>query len=584
MGVLQNIKTTYKYNGVRGVVRKIKYKLTNGYPKFLRDEKRPTWQEMEAQCQEFSYTPKISAIIPVYEPDLWQLVQCVDSVLSQPYQNVEIALSLDGEVDADVENYLQKILVKDARLIVIRSAENQGISVASNKALQCATGEYVMLIDQDDMLAPHAVVEIVNRLQVQEYDFIYTDEDMIDERNKRFAPQFKPEWSPHTLLSRMYINHLSVYRKEHVDAVGGFRSEFDGSQDFDLLLRASRRFQSVAHIPKVLYHWRTSKHSIATNIANKSYIFERAESALADYFAEENYDVKVTTHDNLLIYDLEIEPNERPLISILIPFKDGLELTLTLLDSIQKYAGYEQFEIILINNQSTEKTVRALTAYIEESRLNISVHHADYTFNYSKMNNEASTIASGEYVLFLNNDIEWFEANTLRKLVGIAQLPNVGAIGCKLLYPNDTIQHAGVIMGYHEVAGHVGVGQPKDTPGYYGRNISLFNTSAITAACLLVKKAYFEQVGGFDETLAVAYQDVDFCLKLLKSGKYNVHVGNIQMYHHESITRGFDQISSKRYQQEVEIMQKRYPEYIKQDPYYNPNLSIKVGELFQLKG
>lgn len=584
MSVLQNIKTTYKYNGIRGVVRKVRQKLTNGYGLFLRNEARPTWQEMDAQCEIFNYTPKMSAIIPVYKPDLWQLAQCVDSVLAQPYQEVEVVLSLDGEVNQEVEAYIQNMIEKDKRCIVVRNERNEGIATASNKALVVASGEYVMLIDQDDMLAPHAVIEIVSVLQEKEYDFIYSDEDMINERNKRFSPQFKPDWSPHTLLSRMYVNHLSVYRKVHVDAVGGFRSAFNGSQDYDLLLRASRHFQYIKHIPKVLYHWRTSKDSIATDISNKSYIFDRAQEALKDYFKYDGYNVKIAPHENLLIYDLEIEPKDNPRISIIIPFKDGIELTMKLLDSIQKYAGYENKEIILMNNQSSEETLVALDQYIQKTDLQMTRYDANYAFNYAKINNDALQHASGSYLLFLNNDIEWYEQNTLSKILGVAQLENVGAVGCKLLYPNQTIQHAGVIMGYHEIAGHIGVGQAKDMPGYYGRNISLFNTSAVTAACLMVKRELFESVGGFDEQLAVAYQDVDLCLKLLTLDKYNVHVGNIEMYHHESITRGFDTLSSERYQKEVAIMQARYAQYIEQDPYYNPNLSIKVGELFQLKG
>lgn len=583
MGVLQNIKTTYKYNGVSGVFRKIKYKITNGYNHFLRCEERPTWQEMENQCQEFEYEPVLSAIIPVYKPDLWQLVQCVDSVLAQPYRKVEVVLSLDGDAQSEIEDYIQKVEQKDQRLIIVRNDLNQGISNASNRALQKATGDYVMLIDQDDMLAPHAVVEIVQVLQERQYDFIYTDEDMIDERNKRFSPQFKPDWSPHTLLSRMYVNHLSVYRKEVVQKVGGFRSEYDGSQDYDLLLRASKYFQSVKHISKVLYHWRTSKDSIATDISNKGYIFEKAQKALQDYFQSAGHDVRIAPHGDLLMYDFDIKPQSNELVSILIPFKDGVDLTIKLLNSIQRYAGYEEMEIILINNQSSKHTLETLETYIQNSPLSITICNADYTFNYSKMNNDASQMAKGEYLLFLNNDIEWFEENTLQKLVGVGQLEKAGAVGCKLLYPNDTIQHAGVIMGYHEVAGHFSVGQPKDAIGYYGRNISLFNASAVTAACLLVKKEYFEQCGGFDETLSVAYQDVDFCLKLLESGKYNIHVGNVQMYHHESITRGFDDVTSIRYQKECEIMQNRYAKIIANDPYYNSNLSIKVGELFQIK-
>lgn len=584
VSILKNIKTTYKYNGIPGIFRKIKYKFTNGYGHFLRTENKPTWEEMILQDKALVFRPKLSAIIPVYQPDLWQLVQCVDSVLGQPYREIEVVLSLDGLLAEEVEKYIQQISQKDSRIIVIFSERNEGISSASNKAVKKATGEYIFLLDQDDMLAANAIIEIVTALQEKRYDFIYTDEDMIDERNKRFSPQFKPDWSPHTLLSRMYVNHLSVYKKQHVDTVGGFRSAYDGSQDFDLLLRASRNFEIVKHIPKVLYHWRTSKNSIATNIENKSYIFEKAQSALEDYFRANEIETTVEPHCNMLIYNFDIRPKDNPLVSILIPFKDGVELTLTLLESIEKYAGYDHFEIILINNKSNEKTIEHLKKYCQNSQRNICIQDANYDFNYAKLNNQAVKKANGAYILFLNNDIEWFEENTLRKMLGIMELKDVGAVGCKLLYPNNTIQHAGVIMGYHEIAGHIGVGQHKDEAGYYGRNLSLFNTSAVTAASLLVKRVDFNQVGGFDETLAVAYQDVDLCLKLLRIGKYNVYVGNIQMYHHESVTRGFDDVASKRYQNECRIMQERYADLIENDPYYNPNLSIKVGELFRVKG
>lgn len=584
MSLLQNLITTYKYNGTRGVLRKVKYKFTNGYKHYLINEIRPTFQALQTQCEQFEYEPKISAIIPVYQPDVWQLVQCIDSVLAQPYQQVEVVLSLDGIVSEEVMTQLQKLQQKDARIIIVESEINEGIAVASNKALASATGEYVMLIDQDDMLAFYALVEVVSTLQEKQYDFVYSDEDMITEQNKRFSPQFKPDWSPHTLLSRMYVNHLSVYKKEHIDAVGGFRKEYDGSQDFDLLLRASRHFQHVKHIPKVLYHWRTSENSIASDIGNKSYIFEKAQNALKDYFQNDDLEVKIAPHNGMLVYDFEIEPKGMPVVSIIIPFKEGFDLTQTLLDSILKYAGYENFEIILINNQSSAETVAKIEAYIKKSPMDITCIDADYAFNYSKINNQAFSHAKGSYLLFLNNDIEWFEENTLKRMLGVAMLKNTGAIGCKLLYPNGSIQHAGVVLGYHEVAGHYGVGQAKDDPGYYGRNISLLNVSAVTAACLLVEKSKFEQVGGFDETLAVAYQDVDFCLKLLKAGYYNVHDGHIQMYHHESVTRGFDAVSSKRYQGECQIMQERYPTLIENDPYYNRNLSVKVGELFQIKG
>ncbi|MGL5042238.1 MAG: glycosyltransferase family 2 protein [Culicoidibacterales bacterium] len=586
MAKLKNIWTTYKYNGIKGIIRKIKYKHKDMYNVFIKHEEIISLADMRLKSENFSYKPLFSIIIPIFQPKLSELESCLNSILAQGYPYFEICLVDDGSDNLELKNFLTALQANNKCIKLQINKVNEGISKASNDAISLSRGHYLGLVDQDDMLAAHALYTYALALQEQQYDFLYSDEDMINQENRRFNPQFKPDWSPHTLLSRMYVNHFSVYKKEIVEQVEGFRTEFNGSQDYDLLLRASPYLDKVFHSTQILYHWRTSEHSIATSIENKAYIYQKATNAITQFLTTQNIVATATSHQNLLIYNLEIELNSLPLVSIIIPFKDGLSMTKKLLASIAIYGGYKQIELILVDNQSSSVEKRAYEFFLQnfskENDINYKIITADFPFNYAKINNIGVSHSAGEYLLFLNNDVEFMMTNSIKTLISVAQLPKTGAVGMTLLYPNGSIQHAGVIMGYHEVAGHSGVGMSKGDFGYYGRNVSLYNFSAVTAACLLLKKSQFNQVKGFEEKLAVAYNDVDLCLKLRESGYYNVNVGSIQALHHESITRGTDNLANPRYQQECQYMKKKWQKYLSKDPFYNENLSINVGELYQI--
>lgn len=584
MSKIQNALTTYKYYGIRGVLRKIQKNSPRMYNRFIRKENIPTFELMQQELQKYPRQPKISVITPVYKPQFSQLMECVVSVAAQGYRNIEHVLVVDGYINDDERIFLEKLSEKK-KIVLKINTENNGISYASNEAIAMSDGEFITLLDQDDVLAEHALFEVVKKLNEDDYDFVYTDEDMLSESGKRIEPMFKPEFSPHTLMSRMYINHLSVYKREIIEKIGFFRSDFDGCQDYDLLLRASRNFKRVGHIPKVLYHWRKSENSIATNIENKAYIFKKAKLAIEEHLSSFHLSGEVKPHDGMLIYDIELQQTDG-FVSIIIPYKDNFLMTKTCIQSILKYCDLLQYEIILANNQSEENENIHFMSDVKnlcENKCDLQFYNADYAFNYSKINNECVKIAKGDILLFMNNDIELTHTTKLSQLVEVAKIPFTGACGATLVYPDNTIQHAGVVMGYHEVAGHSGVGLDARNPGYYGRNVSFYNFSCITAALMAVEKDKFIAVHGFDESLAVAYNDVDFCLKLLEKGLYNVNQGNVQAIHKESVSRGSDVLSDQRYQNEVEFMQTKWQSYIENDPFYSENLSINVGEMYTIK-
>lgn len=581
--LLHNAKTTWQYGGFTGIYRKVYYVVGKPYRRFVKTQAELDQQrDVQAELKQLKFQPLISIITPVYNVPLDLLEACADSIVNQSYPNWQWCLVDDGSNNSASTQALTKLANSDSRIHVQTLAQNSGISVASNQAIEMATGEYLVLVDNDDCLAPHALLEMVTVLQDQSVDWIYSDEDMISPSGEQINPDFKPDWSPHTLLSRMYTNHLTLYRTSLVREVGGFRSEFDGCQDYDLALRVSSTQPKVVHIPKILYHWRMAEQSIATSIDAKPYIIERAKRAITEHLALQGFEADVKQHDELLMYDLEIAVNGNPKVSIVIPTRDHFEDVEACITSIKQFAGWENYEILLVDNQSSFEQ-RQLFEQLATKFEQLKIVDADYEFNYSKLNNEAVAQSNGEYVLLLNNDTIWTEQNTLRRLLGVAQLPNVGAVGCRLLYPDQTIQHAGVILGYHEVAGHSGVGLSANHPGHYGRNVSLYNYSAVTAACLLVKRERFDAVGGLDEQFTVAYNDVDFCLKLQAQGWYNVNVGNVSMIHAESKSRGHDSLKSQRYVAECELMIERWGDLIERDPYYNDNYSKRVGEMYKLK-
>ncbi|MGL5383300.1 MAG: glycosyltransferase family 2 protein [Culicoidibacterales bacterium] len=580
---MQNAKTTWQYGGINGIYRKLYYVVGKPYRQYVKvQQKQDSERDFQSEITNLQVQPLISIVTPVYQVPLNLLTACAESILNQSYPNWQWCLVDDGSNNPQLTAALTELANRDNRINVKICETNQGISQASNQALEMVRGEYIALVDNDDTLAPHALLEIAKVLQDESVDWVYSDEDMLSPTGEQINPDFKPDWSPHTLLSRMYTNHLTVYRTELVLQVGGFRSEFDGCQDYDLALRISLEQPHVVHIPKILYHWRMAEQSIASSIATKPYIIERAKAALQQYFVARGYEVMIEQHHDLLMYDLTIAVKDNPKVTIIIPTRDHFDDVEQCIRSIQRYAGWDNYEIILVDNQSTPQQ-RQLFNQLAEEIVEMKILEANYEFNYAKLNNQAVAQSDGDYILLLNNDTIWTEEATLTRLLGIAQLPEVGAVGCRLLYPDQTIQHAGVILGYHEIAGHSGVGLAADAPGHYGRNVSLYNYSAMTAACLLVKRAQYDAVAGLDERFQVAYNDVDFCLKLMTNGWYNVHAGQVSMIHAESKSRGHDSLQSQRYQQECQLMEQKWQQLLHRDPYYNLNYSKRVGEMYKLK-
>jgi len=517
----------------------------------------------------FSYKPTISIITPVYNPEVRWLRKCVESVLKQSYENWQLCLCDDASTNPEVRKVLQEYATAEPRISLRTSPHNQGISLASNHALELAQGEFVALLDHDDELSPHALFWAVKLLQEhRDADVIYSDEDKLELDGSRSEPFFKPGWSPEYLESCMYTGHLTFYRKAIVDQIGGFRAGYEGSQDHDLMLRASRRTNSIHHIPKILYHWRKAEGSAAGTSDAKPYAFVAARTALTDYAERKVPGAQVVEGAQKGQFRVKYPVNVAEKVSIIIPTRDKMPILKTCLDSIAAKTNFPNYEILIVDNNSVEPRTRE---YLDA--LPYRVLRFDDEFNFSKLNNFAARHATGQYLLLLNNDTEVITREWMSAMLEWCQQPEIGAVGAKLIYPNQTIQHAGVVLGLGGVAGHALAGLPKDTPAYFGVSHMIRNWAAVTAACMMVRREVFENVGGFDEHLKVAFNDVDFCLRLLKRGLRNLVTPYAQLYHHESASRGFSLDP-----QEVGYMKRTWGPLLENDPYYNPNLTLHGGD------
>ena len=550
-------------------------------------------EAVAAEIASFKSTPLISIIVPVYNIDIQWLNACIESVLEQYYPHWELCLHDDASTQKDNISSLKRWAKKDSRIKISLGKENQHISGASNEALKLATGDYIALLDADDMIAPHALYEVVKSINENpDAAMIYSDEDKIDTENHRSAPFFKPNWSPDLFLSMNYTSHLGVYKKSIVDEIGGFRKGYEGSQDYDLVLRFIERISEsqIHHIPQVLYHWRQIPGSTATGVAdNKSYALDSAVKALTDYSERNGINATITTIDNSGRYRLQRDIETDALVSILIPFKDEVEALCTCVESIFKKTHYPNYELVLINNQSMKQETAAYLAEIATDD-RVMVLDYDKPFNYSAINNYAVAKARGDFLLLLNNDIEVIADGWLKAMMEHAQRPEVGAVGAKLIFPNETIQHAGITMGIGGVAGHAFKYLPRDADGYFSQLQVVRNTSGVTAACLLTRRDVFEAVGGLDEVnLTVGFNDVDFCLKIREAGYLIIYTPFAELYHYESLSRGNDDElyaqNPKKFERvltEREYMRKKWKHVLEHDPYYNPNLSL-VLEDYSLK-
>ncbi len=548
------------------------------YPEWVRANRlrASDLRRLRAEASRLSYRPLISLVLPVYNPEKAWLERALDSVISQVYPDWELCICDDRSTEEHVGEVLSRYERLDGRIRVKRLEQNSGISGSSNAALSLAEGEFVGLLDHDDELPPDALFEVARLLQEHpEADLVYTDEDKIDEQGRRFDPNFKPAWSPDLLLSCNYISHLGVFRRSLLEEIGGFREGFEGCQDFDLVLRFTERTQEIHHVPRVLYHWRAVSGSTAASHGNKDYIQERARRALDESLSRREVaghaeDGFVPTRFRVR-YALEGEP----LVSVVVPTRDNLALLKNCIESLERNTDYRNFEVLIVDNDSSDpETLR----YLSSTRHRVLRFGEE--FNFSRINNFAVPHARGEYVLFLNDDTEAASGGWLEAMLEHAQREEVGAVGARLLYPGGRIQHAGVITGAGHpwqpgVACHSHQHYPADHPGHRGATKLTRNYSAVTAACMMVRKPLFEEMGGFDEeNLRINFNDVDLCLRLRERGCRVVYTPYAELYHHESVSRGLrgGNIAEPRY------MWERWGRWLANDPFYNPNFSIGSGD------
>jgi glycosyltransferase involved in cell wall biosynthesis len=536
---------------------------------------------MRREIASFSRTPVVSIAMPVFNTPEALLRRSIESVIGQVYPAWELCIADDASTNPQVRSILQAYAKRDARIKVTFRKDNGHISAATNSAFDMATGEFIALLDHDDELAPHALYMVA--LELQRYPdahIIYSDEDKIDEQGKRFDPHFKPDWNPDLFLSQNYISHLGVYRAEVVRDVGGMREGLEGSQDYDLCLRCAAKSDAnqIRHIPHVLYHWRAIRGSTALAVEEKSYPEQAAIRALEDHLKSIDPRIAVETGTVPTTYRIVYPlPDTSPLVSLIVPTRNGYRILKQAVDSILKKTIYPNYEIVIVDNQSDDSETLEYMRRLEQHG-NIRVLRYDHPFNFSAINNFAVRQSHGELVGLINNDVEVIEPGWLDEMVRHALRSGVGAVGAKLLYGNGQVQQAGIVLGIGGVAGHGHKHFPRHSHGYFSRLDLVHNVGGVTAACLLVRKSTYDAVGGLNErALKVAFNDVDFCLRLLDAGYRNVWTPYALLYHHESISRGPEDTPEKqaRFRAEVEWMQKHWGPRLLQDPAYNPNLTLE---------
>lgn len=520
--------------------------------------------------------PLISILMPVYNTPEPLLCAAIESVRRQIYGNWQLCIADDCSNEPHVRKILSSYAAQDGRILVKYRAQNGHISEATNSAFALASGEWIALLDHDDMLAPHALAEVALEIDRHpEAELIYSDEDKLDVKGRRYEPYFKPDFSRELFRSQNYLNHLTVHRARNVQAVGGWRSGYEGSQDYDLNLRIFERVDErrIRHIPKILYHWRAVEGSTASSGGEKSYAYDAGLRALREHASRMQLDVSVEPAPDVPFYRLRFAaPNPAPLVSLIIPTRDKVELLRGCVESILTKTTYAPYEIIVVDNGSTEAETLKYLGEIERQE-NVRVLFWDKPFNYSAINNFAVTEARGTIVGLINNDIEVITPEWLTEMVSWAAQEDIGCVGAKLYYPDDTVQHAGVILGIGGVAGHSHKYFPRSHHGYFGRLKLVQNFSAVTGACLLVKKKIYEEVGGLDsENLTVAFNDVDFCLEVRRAGYVNVWTPYAEAYHLESVSRGREDNPEKiaRFSGETIFMKDKWE---LNDEYYSINLT-----------
>ena len=514
----------------------------------------------------FEYSPLISVAVPAYRTPEKFLAQMIDSLLAQTYGNWELCIANGSPEDSAMKKVLEEYTKKDSRIRVSELTENKGIAGNTNAALEMAQGEFVGLLDHDDLLAPNALYEIVRALdEDRNLDAVYTDEDKVTtELDEHFQPHLKPDFNLDLLRSNNYICHFFVVRRSIVQKVGGFCQEFDGAQDHDFIFRCIETAEKVGHIPEILYHWRTHKASTADNPASKMYAFDAGKRAIEAHLKRTGTEGIVSHTPDLGLFRVKYPVQGQPLVSVIIPNKDEKETLKACIDSIREKTEYPNYEIIIVeNNSTTDEIFQYYKELSQDPRIRLLRWKKE--FNYSAINNYGVCHANGEYLLFLNNDVTVITPGWIKELLGVCQRPEVGAAGVKLIYPDNTIQHAGCVIGLGGIAGHMFVDMPANRTGYLHKASILQDMSAVTAACMMMKRTAFEEAGGFTEKLPVAFNDVDLCLKVRKNHKLIVYDPYVQLYHMESKTRGAEDNKEKvrRFQEEIEYMRCQWIDILK---------------------
>ncbi|WP_143321847.1 glycosyltransferase [Clostridium sp. HBUAS56010] len=604
---LQSAADFLKENGLKAFLLKSRHKLQGidsdyDYPEWY-ELTKPTEEELNSQRKTvFDYMPKMSVVIPAYKTPERFLSAMLDSLLAQTYGNWEVCIADGSPKGESVERVLKRYALKDERVRYVILGENKGISGNTNAAIEMATGDFIVLADHDDTMAPDALFECVKAIQSDaEIDVVYTDEDKLDiDGGELFEPHFKPDFNPDLLNSVNYICHLFVVSHELLLEVGGFREEYDGAQDYDFILRCTEKARKICHVPKALYHWRCHQNSTASNPESKLYAFEAGAKAVKAHFKRIGVNaISVEKGIDYGIYHTTFGINDSPLVSVIIPNKDHTADLDLCIRSILHKSSYKNLEFIVVENNSTAPETFDYYEKIQKEFTSVHVVKWEKEFNYSAINNFGVTFSKGEYLLFLNNDTEMINPDGIKEMLGFCQRQDVGIVGARLLYSDDTIQHAGVVVGFGGIAGHTFIGLHKSESSYFNQAMCARNYSAVTAACMMSKRSLFDQAGGFSEDLAVAFNDIDYCMKIRSLNKLVVYAPYALFYHYESKSRGLEDTPEKvaRFNREIKKFSEKWPDILRDgDPYYNPNLTLrksnfalrdlrkeKIGEPYKLE-
>lgn len=574
----------FRYNGLIPMVGKVGNKILNrnntaiSYGRWIKRHLPSAKTLAEQKKEVFAVSPKISIVVPLYRTPEKYLKELIESVRAQTYGNWELCLSDGSGADSPLAGTLARWVAKEPRIRVIHNPAQLHIAENTNEAIKAASGDYIAFADHDDLLTPDALYEFVKMINKHpDLELVYSDEDKVAPGNRYIQPHMKPDFNPDLLCTVNYISHFTMVKRTLIDRVGMLRPEYDGAQDYDFILRCAEVAEGIYHVPRILYHWRFFEGSTAENPESKRYAFEAGQRAIQAHYGRMNIPAEVSFGEYLGLYRTRYLWEEKPLISIMIPNKDHIEDLKVCISAIEEKSTYRNYEFIIIENNSADPETFRYYKELEASNDKVKVVYYEGEFNYSAINNFGARYAQGEYLLLLNNDTEIINEDCLEELLGYCMRPDVGAVGARLFYEDDTIQHAGVIVGFGGIAGHAFIQQKRGFSGYCHRIICAQDYSAVTAACMMVKKSVFDRVGGLSEELKVAFNDVDFCMKIRQAGYLIVYNPYAQLYHYESKSRGMEDTPEKvyRFNQEIKTFEEKWPEILRDgDPYYSPNLTL----------